>query len=215
MPKKSYKRTTKKTNDGGGNDNDFKVGVMKELLQQILYSVDGKINPCIEFITKESSGFFRDTTQMAFKKNLQSEYQNKTASINFIFESFTRTPIRRNAIVSETPLVYENVIKNEVPKLNISNADILSNCYEESKTDDKLSQKVLKMIEITLEKFQLLNDLVFLSSNKDAEACNLKGQAPINVLNLLLVLKNRDLLSNLYVERLGKIITELNDLLKK
>lgn len=214
MTKKSKK--TNRTRLDGGGDNDFKVGIMKELLQQILDSVDGKINPCIDFITKESSGFFTDTTQMALKKNLQSEYQNKTASINFIFDSFNRTASRRNAIVSENPLVYTNTIKNEVPKLNISNADILFNCYEESKTDDdKLSQKVLKMIEITLEKFQLLNNLVLLSSNKDAEECNLKGQAPINVLNLLLVLKNRNLLSNLYVERLGKIITELNDLLKK
>jgi hypothetical protein len=231
MPtKKSFRKKTREViHMDGGLDKDFKVGVMKELLQQILYSVDGKINKCIDFITKESTGFFTDTTQMVFKKYLQTEYKNKTASINFIFDSFNRTASRRGAIVSEKPLIYDNVIKNEipdnnVPKINISDADILSNCYEEesktsseeSKTsDEKISQKVLKMIEITLEKFQLLNTLVSISSDKNAAACNLKGQASVNVLNLLIVLKKNDILSNLYVERLDKIITELDDLLKK
>ena len=224
MTKKSFrKKTTTKQQqqlDGGG-DKDFKVGVMKELLQQILYSVDGKIEKCIDFITKESSGIFgSDTTQTVFKKFLQSEYKNKTASINFIFDSFNRTASRRGAIVSDKPLIYENVIKetpdNNVSKINISDDDIMSNCYEEGKTpdDDKISEKVLKMIEITLEKFQLLNSLVSISTNKNATECSLKGQASVNVLNLLIVLKKNGLLSDLYVQRLDKIITELDELLK-
>ena len=224
--KKSFRKKIREVMDGGGLGKDFKVGVMKELLQQILYSVDGKIDTCIDFITKESTGFFTDTTQMVFKKYLQTEYKNKTASIHFIFDSFNRTASRRGAIVSDKPLVYENVIKNEVPdvnvpKINISDADILSNCYEEEKSseesktsDEKLSQKVLKMIEITLEKFQLLNSLVSISSDKKNAACTLKGQASVNVLNLLIVLKKNELLSNLYVERLTKNINELEDLLK-
>lgn len=223
MTKKSFRKktTTKQQQLDGGGDKDFKVGVMKELLQQILYSVDGKIEKCIDFITKESSGIFgSDTTQTVFKKFLQSEYKNKTASINFIFNSFNRTASRRGAIVSDKPLIYENVIKetpdNNVSKINISDDDILSNCYEEGKTpdDDKISEKVLKMIEITLEKFQLLNSLVSISTNKNATECALNGQASVNVLNLLIVLKKNGLLSDLYVQRLDRIITELDELLK-
>lgn len=212
--KRTPRRTPKKTLDGANDNKDFKVGIMKELLQQILYSVDGKLNKCLEFITNESSGFFGSETTSVFKKFLHSEYKNKTASIHFMFDSFNRTASRRGAVVSEKPLVYENTIAETpgVYKVKISDEDILSNCYEESKTEDKISQQVLKMIELTMEKFQIVNHLVSISSDKKASVCELKGQASVNVLNILLVLKKNGYLSDLYVEKLSTIITELDAL---
>ena len=211
MVKKSP--TKRHHRDGTDDDKDFKVGIMNELLQQLVYSIDGKIQRCIDVIANESSGFFGgDATQAFLKTHLRSEYKNKVASIQFIYDSMPSTisKSRRKAIVSSRPLVDESKTDEPIRKIAVSEEDIMTHYY----LNNKVAPPVLKMLELTFEKLQIMNTLISQSASKSSAQCQLSGQAGVNVLNLLLVLKKHELLSDIYVDRLQALVNELNELYK-